>query len=93
MGFLDKLKAGLGKTKNALMGQIDTVLKAFVKIDEDALEELANADGCVGISMAGMDKSELIPYVEAHGTLPRKTFSMGEAESKRYYLEMRKITL
>ena len=36
MGFLDKLKAGLGKTKNALMGQIDTVLKAFVKIDEDA---------------------------------------------------------
>ena len=43
MGFLDKLKAGLGKTKNALMGQIDTVLKAFVKIDEDALEELEEA--------------------------------------------------
>ena len=38
MGFLDKLKAGLGKTKQALVGQIDTVLKAFVKIDEDALE-------------------------------------------------------
>ena len=42
MGFLDKLKAGLGKTKNALMGQIDNVIKAFVKIDEDALEELLN---------------------------------------------------
>lgn len=43
MGFLDKLKAGLGKTKNALMGQIDNVLKAFVKIDEDTLEELEEA--------------------------------------------------
>jgi uncharacterized protein (DUF1015 family) len=60
---------------------------------EDVLCELSKEEGCVGISMAGMDKSELIPYVEAHGTLPRKTFSMGEAESKRYYLEMRKITL
>ena len=40
MAFLDKLKAGLAKTKNALFGQIDEVLKAFVKVDEDLLEEL-----------------------------------------------------
>lgn len=40
MAFLDKLKAGLSKTKNALFGQIDEVLKAFVKVDEDLLEEL-----------------------------------------------------
>lgn len=40
MGFLDKLKAGLSKTKNAILGQIDEVLKAFVKVDEDLLEEL-----------------------------------------------------
>ena len=40
MGFLDKLKAGLSKTKNAIFGQIDDVLKAFVKVDEDLLEEL-----------------------------------------------------
>ena len=40
MGFLDKLKAGLSKTKNAIFGQIDEVLKAFVKVDEDLLEEL-----------------------------------------------------
>lgn len=40
MAFLDKLKAGLAKTKNALFGQIDSVLKAFVKVDEDLLEEL-----------------------------------------------------
>ena len=40
MGFLDKLKAGLSKTKNAIFGQIDEVLKAFVKVDEDLLDEL-----------------------------------------------------
>ncbi len=40
MAFLDKLKAGLSKTKNAIFGQIDEVLKAFVKVDEDLLEEL-----------------------------------------------------
>ena len=40
MGFLDKLKNGLKKTKNAIFGQIDNVLKAFVKVDEELLEEL-----------------------------------------------------
>lgn len=40
MAFLDKLKKGLAKTKNALFGQIDEVLKAFVRVDEDFLEEL-----------------------------------------------------
>ena len=40
MAFLDKLKAGLSKTKSAIFGQINDVLKAFVKVDEDLLEEL-----------------------------------------------------
>lgn len=40
MAFLDKLKQGLSKTKNAIFGQIDEVLKAFVKVDEDLLDEL-----------------------------------------------------
>lgn len=40
MAFLDKLKNGLLKTKNALFGQVNNVLKAFTKVDEDLLEEL-----------------------------------------------------
>ena len=40
MGFLDKLKAGLKKTKNAIFGKINDMLKAFVKVDEDMLDEL-----------------------------------------------------
>ena len=40
MGFLDKLKAGLSKTKDAIFGQINEVMKAFVKVDEKLLDEL-----------------------------------------------------
>ena len=40
MGFFEKLKSGLSKTKNAVFGQVDNVLRAFVKVDEDLLEEL-----------------------------------------------------
>ncbi len=40
MGFFDKLKSGLSKTKNAVVSQIDSVLKSFVKVDEDLLDEL-----------------------------------------------------
>lgn len=40
MGFLSKLREGLGKTRSALMGGIESVMSSFVKIDEDFLEEL-----------------------------------------------------
>ena len=40
MGFFDKLKSGLEKTKNAFFGQLNSMFRAFVKLDEDFLEEL-----------------------------------------------------
>lgn len=40
MGFFDKLKSGLEKTKNAFFGQLNSMFRAFVKMDEDFLEEL-----------------------------------------------------
>ena len=40
MGFLIKLKEGLSKTKNAIFGRIDALLKCFVRVDEDLLEDL-----------------------------------------------------
>ena len=54
MAFLDKLKSGLSKTKNAIFGQIDEVLKAFVRVDEDLLEELEELLICsdVGVGAA-----------------------------------------
>ena len=58
---------------------------------EGSLLALASETDAAGFLFGGMDKSELFPYVKAFGKLPRKTFSMGEAESKRYYLEARCI--
>lgn len=46
----------------------------------------------VGFIFSGMSKSELFKTVIYDGALPRKTFSMGHAEDKRYYLECRSIT-
>lgn len=52
----------------------------------------ALSSGCnIGIIFEGMKKSELFPAVINDGALPRKTFSMGEAKDKRFYLEARKI--
>lgn len=58
---------------------------------EDTLRSLASADGCVGFLFDGVRKDQLFDYVSANGALPRKTFSMGEARSKRYYTEARRI--
>ena len=40
MGFFDKLKSGLSKTKNAIFSQMDDLFKTFVAIDDDLIEEL-----------------------------------------------------
>ena len=40
MGFFDKLKSGLSKTKNAIVGKIDNIIKSFRKVDEELFEEL-----------------------------------------------------
>ena len=49
------------------------------------------SESSVGFIFSGMSKSELFKTVIYDGALPRKTFSMGHAEDKRYYIECRKI--
>lgn len=80
---------------------VQAVIEEFVKqntqckVDyvhgEDNLKEVANANKGVAIVMPPMRKQELFSYVEAHGTLCKKTFSMGEAQEKRYYIEAKRI--
>ena len=48
-------------------------------------------EDAVAFLLPAMDKGDLFPSVLHHGALPRKTFSMGEAHDKRFYLEARKI--
>ena len=58
---------------------------------EDIVKELSKKPNTVGILFEGMSKDMLFKTVIFDGALPRKTFSMGHAEDKRFYLECRKI--
>lgn len=58
---------------------------------EDVTRELARRPGNIGFLLPAIGKEQLFPTVIFDGVLPRKTFSMGEAHDKRFYLEARKI--
>ena len=58
---------------------------------DDVLQRLATGAGNVGFHLATVAKGELLRRVVHDGPLPRKTFSMGEANEKRYYVEARRI--
>ena len=58
---------------------------------EHSLKVLAQRKGAIGFLFSGMEKDQLFPTVMFDGALPRKTFSMGHAEDKRYYMECRRI--
>ena len=58
---------------------------------EDVVYKLCKKDNTVGFIFSGMQKNELFDTVKLDGALPRKTFSMGHAEDKRFYLEARKL--
>lgn len=53
--------------------------------------ELSKENDSIGFILPDMLKTELFPTVIKDGSLPRKTFSMGHAEDKRFYMECRKI--
>jgi hypothetical protein len=81
----------------ALQAALDIMVKEEKVCDIDyihgtaAVEKLSVRDGNAGFMLPPMDKFMLFPAVAADGALPRKTFSMGEANEKRYYIESRYI--
>lgn len=58
---------------------------------EEVVEKICKSGNTVGFLLPSMKKSDLFLSVQSEGALPRKTFSMGHAWEKRYYLECRKI--
>ena len=84
-------------TVGTLQNFIDAYVKAHPGTECDyihgagSLRSLAAQDNAVGFLFDGLKKEELFPYVQANGVLPRKTFSMGDSYSKRYYTEARQI--
>ncbi len=83
-------------TVGCVQSFIDYYIEKFGgKVDyihgDDVVEKLSAKDGNIGIILKGMKKSDLFKTVIVDGALPRKTFSMGDACDKRFYLECRKI--
>ncbi len=86
-------------TANITVGSLQNFLDDYLsnnqgKIDyihgEDVVEELSVGNN-FGFILDAMDKNDLFKTVAVDGALPRKTFSMGEARDKRFYVEARRI--
>jgi len=84
-----------------VVGTLQTFMDAYLADHPEAevdyihgartTEALAAKEGAVGFLFSGMEKNQLFEAVMRGGALPRKTFSMGHAADKRYYLECRRI--
>lgn len=80
-----------------LQAYLDEFVKANPNVEIDyihgteAVRELCKNENTVGFIFDGMMKEELFDAVIQDGSLPRKTFSMGHADDKRFYIEGRKI--
>ena len=85
-----------------LQPEIDSFLKGAAKIDGKAPEidyihgsdevlKLGERDNAVGILLPPIAKDSFFETINGRGPLPRKSFSMGEADEKRFYLECRKL--
>ena len=96
-----EIEIGVNPTAKLAVGTLQTFLDNYVKEHPSAeidyihgvasLKKLATRENAVGFLFEGMQKSELFDAVNADGSLPRKTFSMGHADDKRFYIEARKI--
>ena len=82
------------------VGTLQAVIDAFLKthggeVDyihgDEVTKDLGSKHGNMGFLLPAMGKEQLFKTVMADGVLPRKTFSMGHAQDKRYYVEARKI--
>ncbi len=92
--YLDRAKGELAVAilQNALDDYLATHSGEIDYIHGDAeVAQLAQQENAVGFLLPAMEKGQLFRGVISGGVLPRKTFSMGHAREKRYYLEGRKI--
>ncbi len=82
---LEVIQVALDKYLKANAGEID-----YIHGDE-TLEQLSQKENTIGFLMPNVTKNAFFENIVNNGVMPRKTFSMGEAEEKRYYLEGRRI--
>jgi hypothetical protein len=106
VGFISAEECGLAHfakpSLNLPVGTVQAFLDDFLKdggaskIDyvhgQDVVTKVGMQPGNLGIYLPAMAKTDLFKTVILDGALPRKTFSMGEAREKRFYVECRRIT-
>lgn len=63
----------------------------YIHGEDELIRICDNNPKAVGIKMPTLAKSDLFPFIQTGKVLPRKSFSMGSATAKRYYLESRRI--
>ena len=88
------------RTSELSVGSLQDFIDGYIaefggKVDyihgADVVKQLSRKDNTVGFILPDMQKSELFRTVIKDGALPRKTFSMGHAADKRFYMECRRI--
>ncbi len=103
--FLSKHRKGTihfgAPSEQLVVGTLQTFIDRYLASHPEAsvdyihgiktVEALATKENAVGFTFTGMAKDQLFAAVMHDGALPRKTFSMGAAPDKRFYLECRKI--
>lgn len=96
-GEITAARPELQLTVGTLQRFIDEYIKTHegAEVDyihgEESVKALVNRDNAIGFIFDGMAKDQLFKTVVFDGALPRKTFSMGHAKDKRFYIECRKI--
>lgn len=98
-----KIKVSLSNPPHSLaVGSVQLLIDKVIKEDssiqvdyihgEDSVMKLSNSNN-LGVLLPDISKNAFFATIEKDGVFPRKTFSMGEAYEKRFYLEAKKITL
>ena len=104
--WIVKGQSGVTGVKADCIGSMISSVQAFLdeyvrrtgcRVDyihgEDSLRKLVEEGDGFGLVLPAMDKSDLFATVAARGVFPKKSFSVGHARDKRYYLECRDITM
>lgn len=93
-------KSGEVRVSGLPVGTVQTFLDTYLaenagEIDyihgDEVVTELSKQENAVGFILPPVEKNAFFLSIAENGTLPRKTFSMGSANEKRYYLEAKKI--
>ena len=100
VGAEEKEISVCGLTIGELIGRAEEFCQRYMashggRIDyihnDDTAIGMGRREGCAALLLPKMEKAELFPSIVHSGAFPKKSFSIGHAEDKRYYLECRKI--